>query len=279
MSPRITNEQIVQMQELRNEGMSCQKIANAINVSKNSVCYHLNSGYAERRKLYSSEYYKNHVDELRQSSIEYRKNHVEEKRQYDIKYRRNHVEEKRQYSIKYHKNHADRKRKYNAIYSKCHVDKLRQYSVEYYKNNINKLRQYGAEYYKDHINEKRQYDIEYYKSHADEIRKCKAEYRKNHPAEIAARSAMRRAQKRNAFVNLTPAEKTQIKELYRQARKDLVVKCYLCGKRIPLGHRHVDHIMPLSKGGKHHFCNLAIVCDSCNQSKYTKLPSEVGLLL
>jgi len=74
-------------------------------------------------------------------------------------------------------------------------------------------------------------------------------------------------------------DKAAIKAIYRQARENKKVRCYLCCGLIPLGERHVDHIVPLSKGGKHKASNLGIAHSSCNLSKGAKMPQEVGVLL
>lgn len=37
---------------------------------------------------------------------------------------------------------------------------------------------------------------------------------------------------------------------------------------------HVDHIIPLSKGGPHEIHNLAIACKSCNLRKNAKMPED-----
>lgn len=37
---------------------------------------------------------------------------------------------------------------------------------------------------------------------------------------------------------------------------------------------HLDHIMPLAKGGEHKIENLAPACARCNQSKNARLPEE-----
>ena len=77
----------------------------------------------------------------------------------------------------------------------------------------------------------------------------------------------------------TIGNQDEIKEIYRIAKERLRVRCYLCGDLIPKGHRHVDHIIPISKGGHHRPSNLAVACDGCNLKKHAKMPREVGLLL
>jgi 5-methylcytosine-specific restriction endonuclease McrA len=59
-------------------------------------------------------------------------------------------------------------------------------------------------------------------------------------------------------------------------------RCYWCGvgcaKRF-----HVDHYVPLAKGGAHELTNLVISCPTCNLRKHAKAPMdfarEVGRLL
>ena len=54
--------------------------------------------------------------------------------------------------------------------------------------------------------------------------------------------------------------------------------CWWCGK--PLKKYHVDHRIPLAKGGTNDPRNLCLACPKCNQSKNAKLPSEwIGRLL
>ena len=48
--------------------------------------------------------------------------------------------------------------------------------------------------------------------------------------------------------------------------------CYWCGQKV--GRYHVDHVIPLAKGGSNGPENLVIACASCNHSKGAKLPHE-----
>jgi 5-methylcytosine-specific restriction endonuclease McrA len=102
-----------------------------------------------------------------------------------------------------------------------------------------------------------------------------ATYRAAHPERIREGKARRRALAKGASVG----DRAAMQGIYREARTSKKVRCYLHGGLIPLGERHVDHVIPLAKGGRHAASNLAIACASCNCRKGTKLPQELGLLL
>lgn len=56
-------------------------------------------------------------------------------------------------------------------------------------------------------------------------------------------------------------------------------KCWYCGRSISLESATVDHIIPLSKGGKDHRRNYALACSACNNRKGNRLLSEAGMRL
>lgn len=62
---------------------------------------------------------------------------------------------------------------------------------------------------------------------------------------------------------------------HTQAQIDKMIKnqnnkCYWCGK--PLSKYHVDHVIPLAKGGSSDLGNLVVSCPSCNLRKADKSP-------
>lgn len=92
-------------------------------------------------------------------------------------------------------------------------------------------------------------------------------WRENNRGRIASYESARRAM----ILGATIGNLVEIAEIYRQAKEDSPIRCYLCGELIELGDRHVDHKRPLSRGGKHTTSNLGITCSTCNLRKGSKV--------
>lgn len=52
-------------------------------------------------------------------------------------------------------------------------------------------------------------------------------------------------------------------------------RCYLCNGVYSPDYLDIDHVIPLSRGGGHVRSNLAVACQSCNEIKRMRLPSEL----
>jgi 5-methylcytosine-specific restriction protein A len=50
--------------------------------------------------------------------------------------------------------------------------------------------------------------------------------------------------------------------------------CYYCGRQVPPKELTMDHIVPLSRGGKSTKSNVVPVCKECNNKKKHLLPME-----
>ena len=51
--------------------------------------------------------------------------------------------------------------------------------------------------------------------------------------------------------------------------------CYLCGQVVASDNIHLDHVVPLTRGGAHQRENVRVTCKPCNLRKGTKLLSEL----
>lgn len=82
-----------------------------------------------------------------------------------------------------------------------------------------------------------------------------------------------RAKKRNREALKRAAEGTHTDADVRAQYKRQHGKCYYCQTKVGNIY-HVDHVIPLSRGGSNGPDNLVIACPKCNRSKHDKLPSE-----
>jgi len=105
-----------------------------------------------------------------------------------------------------------------------------------------------------------------YKERREEILKKNAEWRKQNPEKAASIWRNRRAREANAEGFHTAEDVLSI-------LKDQDMSCAGCGCDISKEY-HVDHIMPISKGGSNWPDNLQCLCAPCNLTKHAKLPEQ-----
>ena len=73
-------------------------------------------------------------------------------------------------------------------------------------------------------------------------------------------------------INVYPLSNELKKLLVRQE-----YKCNVCSKSLNDG-KHLDHHVPLSKGGTHSIDNVVWLCPRCNMSKSNKMPTQLLLV-
>jgi len=176
---------------------------------------------------------------------------------------------------------------YNAVNS----EKRKLYAKDYRANNAEKIQlgkekcrqakpeQYAAtkkRYYLSHKQEVLAYDKKWTQANSDKVRITRRDYQRRNPEKaflIAKQWAkdnpeLRRAStsKRRASKRLNGVKLVTKKELLRLYASP----CAYCG--IPS--KHIDHVIPISKGGSHSIGNLVGACAPCNLSKGSKLITE-----
>ena len=96
----------------------------------------------------------------------------------------------------------------------------------------------------------------------------RAKYKEN-PVKERLRLIAKRNKRRYA-IKLGDITTGQINNLLSESDNE----CFWCGDDIPNGELHLDHIYPISKGGKHTISNLTVSCSRCNQRKGDTNPDE-----
>lgn len=99
-------------------------------------------------------------------------------------------------------------------------------------------------------------------------RKQHKAWRASNPEAVRAIHQRRRARQRSAEGTFTADDLTKLLKVQKRC-------CYWCGKRVTKKY-HVDHVIPLVRGGSNDPSNLVIACPSCNLSKRDRLPHEWG---
>lgn len=165
------------------------------------------------------------------------------------------------------------------LYNETHREQRKAYAAEWRKKHPAYMAEYMAGHYQRNKEACKARQSEYRAANPEKVKESKRQYQYTHKDVIAAKSKVWRSENlpyilaanaaRHAMIlGATIGNLAEIKEVYRQAHEDEPIRCYLCGKLIEMGDRHVDHKIPLSKGGKHCVSNLGITHSFCNLSKH-----------
>lgn len=119
----------------------------------------------------------------------------------------------------------------------------------------------------------REYWRSYFHRNKDKILAARAKWLKTPAgkADFCARASLRRAIQKKASIG---ADLSLIKAMYLHVKYANTVQCHWCKRPIPKGQRAIDHIIPLSRGGRHSIENLVAACKPCNSSKWAATPDE-----
>ncbi len=144
-------------------------------------------------------------------------------------------------------------------------DKASEYRKNWRKNNPEKAKEIdrnGRIKYADRI---RTYEREYAAAHREKFRAGSKKWRIENPERVMDNSVRYRTKKRSTGQRLSHG---LTKRLYAQQNG----LCAICRLAMD-GVFHRDHIMPISKGGKHEDSNIQLTHPKCNLSKGSKLPT------
>lgn len=108
---------------------------------------------------------------------------------------------------------------------------------------------------------------------AERRSKYMREWREANPELTRAHKVAGKAKRRAAMAH-EPDAPALIAEWVRAVTK----ACHWCGVKCASGY-HIDHYVPLAKGGRHVVKNLVIACQACNQKKNAKDPYEFAASL
>jgi 5-methylcytosine-specific restriction endonuclease McrA len=162
-----------------------------------------------------------------------------------------------------------------------HQDSLLLYAKTWRDEHKDELAVYFRTHYEANKEAKAAYDRAYREANAERIaqrtkqyRELNKElesarhkaYREAHPDRIAALNRNRKAKKKSSDGIHTAAD---VEAQYSRQHG----RCFYCNKKVGKDY-HVDHVIPLAKGGGNGPENLVVACPKCNLSKHDKHPMD-----
>lgn len=156
-------------------------------------------------------------------------------------------------------------------WQKKNPDKVRAAAQKYSKKNAEKLRAKAvANYWRDPEQGRKRGREAYRRNPEDKKRRARL-WREANPEKVKENGRNRRALVRGAEGRHTASD---IVDIFKMQGG----RCAYCRKKLK-GVYHVDHIIPLSKGGRNDRRNLQITCQPCNQLKYSRDPIDFARII
>jgi len=222
----------------------------------------------EHKQKYRAE----HRAELAEIQRQYVRDNPEKARENKRRYRAAHREEEKAASAAYRAAHPEETRQAQRKYHAANLDECRERSRRYRQEHLEEMRAKDREQYAQNREAQKKRKLDYYYENREEMLEANRRWIAANPEKNRARYSRRRALVKNAEGSYT-AEDT-VAQYERQKGK-----CFYCGVDVGDDY-HVDHVVPLSKGGTNGPENLVVACPHCNLSKYAKHPMEfAGMLL
>jgi 5-methylcytosine-specific restriction endonuclease McrA len=91
---------------------------------------------------------------------------------------------------------------------------------------------------------------------------AKKAWKLRNPEKVQQHEDTRRAREKNVF-----SESISRARVWKRDRG----RCGICGRKADPGNWHLDHVIPLSKGGTHTYGNVQVSHPRCNQEKGAKI--------
>lgn len=200
----------------------------------------------EKVKAYKAEYYQKNKDKARIQAAKWRHRNLE---------------------------------KYNAkkrAWEANNRDKVKAYREEWAKNNPEKVKEMRAAFYRKNIEKRKEYAAKWREENRDRFKAMIAAWQEKNWDRVIIAAQNHRALKKKNGGKLSPDLAEKLLGLQKW-------KCSICKTSLKESGYHLDHIVPLSLGGRNDDCNIQITCPKCNHKKNKKDPiifmREMGYLL
>lgn len=196
---------------------------------------------------------------------------VEYNKQYRARNRKQVNENKRRWAQENKKKIA----KYDSVYREKNKEHIREYYTKWRAENLDHVQNYQKQYSEKNADRKKLLDKLWAQSNKDRVNAASRRYRQNNPEKVALIKKTQAIRHPDTIRNSQLRRRARIAEngVYLVTKKDISrimrERCVYCGAPS----EHIDHVIPIAKGGAHKVGNLVAACRSCNQRKSDKFLS------
>jgi 5-methylcytosine-specific restriction endonuclease McrA len=190
----------------------------------------------------------------------------------------------------YHQEKAEQIKEYKKQYHQENKEQIKERKKQYYQENAEQIKERKKQYYQENAEQIIEQQKQYYQENIEKIKQYRQEnaeqieeQRKRYSQTEKRKESMYRGYlKRKSYkhkVNFTPHERKQILERdnWRCCNCEIKVHDRRIGDWNTPDKAHIDHIMPISKGGNSEPSNLQTLCRTCNLSKQDKVELQLEL--
>lgn len=183
------------------------------------------------------------------------------------------IDARKAYKIQWTRNHRDSARASCKRYYLKNLESVSARGKIYRQNNKSKRKAYAKSYHRKHYPLNKEKILtqtrQYAKSHPEIRRKIAINYKRNNPqrykAYLKASHSSRKARIRGAMVG-----DMDVSKMIKLMRCQPFFVCAYCQVVFPTSDLTIDHIVPISRGGKHECGNISESCLQCNIGKKAK---------
>ena len=173
-------------------------------------------------------------------------------------------------SAEYRQNNKEQLKESKKEYYQNNKEQILELKKEYYQDNKEQIIERQKEHYQNNKEQKKEYQKEHYQNNKEKIRESQKEYNQNNTHKKREYERKRRALKQRNIHK--PYTEDQVLKLYGAA-------CHICKKPVSLSANrspgapgweqglHLDHVIPISKGGPDTLDNVKPAHGLCNLQK------------
>lgn len=186
------------------------------------------------------------------------------------KYRASNAKKRAEYQRNYRRNNGETVRQYQRRYREEHPEvneRSKERSRRWYGSNKRRALENSLRWHLDNPDKVAQIQRDYYYRNQATRQGYAQRWRGENPEKVARQNEERRAREAGASIK----ENIDYRRIYIRDRDN----CYLCGRKVRKTERHLDHVIPLCRGGAHSEDNLRVTHARCNLIKGKKLVEEL----